>query len=165
VALVPYDPVVSNVRLKNLGNQRPQTMPGIIVLIVARGSGPRPFAPYEVHYFVYEPLNPGEDHVYQIALTPPLPVVSRLLPGFFACVWGIAQLDNGGYSLFIWPQEYQGRFATGESASTGPWWRCLLERVELSAHGKLNDRPGTRTPIHGALRTPKTSLGAQHAGC
>jgi hypothetical protein len=32
----PYDPVVSNVRLKNLGNQRPQTMPGIIVLIVAR---------------------------------------------------------------------------------------------------------------------------------
>jgi hypothetical protein len=109
----PYDPVVATVRLKNLGNQLPQTMPGIVVLIVARGSGPRPFAPYEVHNFIYEPLNPGEDHVYQIALTPPLPVVSRLLPGFFACVWGIAQLDNGGYSLFIWPQEYQGRFATG----------------------------------------------------
>jgi len=109
----PYDPVVANVRLKNLGNQRPQTMPGIVVRIVARGPIPGPFAPYEVHYLIYEPLNPDEDHVYPIGLTPPLPVVSQLLPGFFACVWGIAQLDNVGYSLFIWPRDYEGRFATG----------------------------------------------------
>src|SRR5262249_62323406 len=122
----PYDPVVASVRLKNLGNQRPQTMPGIVVLIVARGSGPRPFAPYEIHYFVYEPLNPGEDHVYQIALTPPLPVVSRLLPGFFACVWGIAQLDNGGYLLFLLPQEDQRRVSTGGGPRPDPGCPAFL---------------------------------------
>src|SRR5262249_4291756 len=90
----------------------------------------------EVHYFVYEPLNPGEDHVYQIALTPPL---SRSSVGaVIRCLSGRRSIKGG-----LRPAECQYRTLVALLAGAGG----------ISAHGKLNDRPGTRTPIHGALRS------------
>jgi hypothetical protein len=109
-----FDPVIATVIIKNLGNQLPNTaMPGVIVRIIPRGHLPGPFPPFEVRYLVYDPLGPEEQRTLRIALTPPLPVISQLPPGFFQCVWGIAQLDTVGYSLYIHPPEYAGRFASG----------------------------------------------------
>ncbi len=110
----PSDPVVAIVSLKNLGNQRPSgAMPGVLVRIIARGALPGPFQPYEIRYLVYDPLGSEEQRPLRIAVTPPLPVLSQLPPGFFQCVWAIAQLDTVGYSIYIHPPDYAGRFATG----------------------------------------------------